>query len=199
MTASSQSETSLTLLQRIIGGDDLAWEEFSSRYVEVLRVWCRRWGVPQSDVDDLVQETFLIVISRVTHFERRGIGSLRAWRKETARRCWRNVQRRAERHHNVILLERFRRSRVALDSLESEFDRLSRHELLQTSMSIVQKQVAPNSWSAFRLLALEGLTGPEAAERLGMRVDSVYMAKMRVQKRIIQEFMALDGQGDDPA
>ena len=199
MTSSPHSETSLTLLQRIIGGDDLAWEEFSSRYVEVLRAWCRRWGVPRSDVDDLVQETFLIVISRVTHFERRGIGSLRAWIKEIARRCWCNVQRRAERHHNVILLERFRRSRLALDSLESEFDRLSRQELLQTSMSIVQKKVAPKSWSAFRLVVLEGRTGAEAAEQLGMRVDSVYMAKMRVQKRIIQEFMALDGQGDDPA
>lgn len=194
----AKPETSLTLLDRVMGGDPLAWEEFSSRYVQVLRSWCRRWGVPSSDVDDLVQETFLTVVSRVTHFERRGIGSLRAWMKEIARRCWRSVQSRAERQRNIALLEQFRRSRLSLDSLESDFDRLSRQELLQTSMAIVQKQVEPSSWSAFCLVALEGLTGPQAAEKLGMRAEAVYMAKMRVQRRIVQEFLELDGQESEP-
>jgi len=199
MTARAQSDTSLTLLQRVIGGDELAWEEFWQRYVQVLRMWCRRWGVPQSDMDDLIQETFLTIVSRMTHFERRGIGSLRAWMKEIARRCWRSVQSRAERQRNIALLEQFRRSRLALDSLESEFDRLSRQELLQTSMAIVQKQVEPNTWLAFCLLALDGLTGQQAAEKLGMRVDSVYMAKLRVQRRIVKEFLELDGREEESA
>lgn len=191
----SEFDTSLTLLQRMLDGDQVAWTEFSSLYIRTLRAWCRRWGVPDDDVDDLVQETFLAIVSRLSNFERRGIGSLRAWMKEIARCCWRSVQNRAERQRNIALLERFRRSRLALDSLESDFDRLSRQELLQTSMSIVQKQVEPRSWSAFRMLVLDGLTGSEVAERLGMRVDAVYMAKLRVQRRIVREIRKLDRLG----
>ena len=191
----SEFDTSLTLLQRMLDGDQLAWTEFSSLYIRTLRAWCRRWGVPDNDVDDLVQETFLAIVSRLSNFERRGLGSLRAWMKEIARCCWRSVQSRAERQRNIALLERFRRSRLALDSLESDFDRLSRQELLQTCMSIVQKQVEPRSWSAFRMLVLDGLTGSEVAERLGMRVDAVYMAKLRVQRRIVREIRKLDRLG----
>ncbi len=49
------------------------------------------------------------------------------------------------------------------------------------------------TWDAFRLTALEGLSGAEAAGRLGMKVAAVYVARSEVQKRLRDEVRRLEG------
>src|SRR5207248_1780881 len=66
--------------------------------------------------------------------------------------------------------------------LEDEFDQ----ELLEIAMSQVQGRVAAHTWEAFRLTALEGLPGVEAAKRVGMQVAAVFVARSKVQ-RLLQE------------
>jgi RNA polymerase sigma-70 factor (ECF subfamily) len=53
--------------------------------------------------------------------------------------------------------------------------------------------VAPSSWDAFRLTALEGRSGAEAASELGMQVTAVFKARSRVQKLLQDEVRKLDG------
>ena len=45
----------------------------------------------------------------------------------------------------------------------------------------------PHTWEAFRLTALEGLPGAATAERLSMKVASVFKAKSNVQKLLQEE------------
>ena len=75
--------------------------------------------------------------------------------------------------------------------LEEMFDR----ELLDLAMFQVRQRVSPQSWDAFRLTALEGLSGADASRRLGMPVANVFMAKHRVQKTLQEEVRKLDGAG----
>jgi len=51
------------------------------------------------------------------------------------------------------------------------------------------------TWSAFRLTALEGRSGAEAAAALGLSVAAVFMNKSRVQKMLREEVARLDGGG----
>jgi RNA polymerase sigma-70 factor (ECF subfamily) len=53
--------------------------------------------------------------------------------------------------------------------------------------------VSGQQWDAFRLTALEGLSGADAAARLGMLVVTVYSAKSKVQKLVRDEIRRLDG------
>jgi RNA polymerase sigma-70 factor (ECF subfamily) len=61
--------------------------------------------------------------------------------------------------------------------LGEEFDL----ELLEQARQEVKGLVAPQTWEAFRLTALEGLSGAEAAQQLNMSVTAVIKARSRVQ------------------
>ncbi len=180
-------ETSVTLLARVLKGDQAAREEFAQRYVLVLRGWCRKWQVPDSDADDLIQETLILVLTQLRKFDHRGVGSLRDWMRTIARRCWYSLRVRAERQKNIVLEEALRRSNQAVDGLISDLDKLVEQDLLETSMAKVRMRVTQTTWDAFRLTALEGLTGEAVATQLGMSVDAVYMARCRVQRFISEE------------
>jgi RNA polymerase sigma-70 factor (ECF subfamily) len=51
----------------------------------------------------------------------------------------------------------------------------------------VRLEVGPESWQAFELTVVEGLSGIEAAGRLGKSAAAVYTAKCRVRKRLMTE------------
>jgi RNA polymerase sigma-70 factor (ECF subfamily) len=73
--------------------------------------------------------------------------------------------------------------------LEEEFDR----ELLEEAMVRVRLRVQPRTWDAFRLLAVEGWSGAQAAEKLSMKVATIFVAKSKVQKLLHEEIHKLDG------
>src|SRR5262249_1366116 len=66
---------------------------------------------------------------------------------------------------------------------DEEHDRYVLHCLL----ALVEAEFEPVTLQAFRRLALDGVTGAEAAQELGLSVGAVYMAKSRVLARIRQE------------
>ncbi|TVP97721.1 MAG: sigma-70 family RNA polymerase sigma factor [Planctomycetaceae bacterium] len=192
MGIANDLETSSTMLQGLRDQESEAWDEFAGRYAHYLRSWCARWGVPPSDADDLIQETFLEVLSCVGKFQRLGVGSFRGWLKLIARRCWCRSLHRARRRQDPVLLERLRQSREALLSMEAGLDGLVRQELQQLALSNVQRRVSDKAWQAFRLTAMEGLSGAEVGDRLGMPASAVYQARCRVQQRITEALSRLE-------
>jgi RNA polymerase sigma-70 factor (ECF subfamily) len=72
--------------------------------------------------------------------------------------------------------------------IEAEYDL----ELLETASRRVRKRVETHTWQAFRLLAVEGLSGREAAEQLGMKLGSVFAARSKVQRMVREEVESLD-------
>ena len=57
--------------------------------------------------------------------------------------------------------------------------------------------MAPSTWEAFRLTALESLSGAEAARRLGATVAAVFVSKHRVQKLLKEEIRRLEASRGD--
>ena len=76
--------------------------------------------------------------------------------------------------------------------VEATFDK----ELLEIAMTRAQGRVAAGTWEAFRLTALDGMAPADAAERLGVRVSQVYLAKHRVQRLLQDEIRRLEGPDD---
>ena len=73
------------------------------------------------------------------------------------------------------------------ERLADEFDR----ELYERAADAVRARVEPHTWEAFRLTGLDGLSGAEAAGRLGMEVATVFKAKSKVQKMLKDEIQKL--------
>lgn len=183
----STVETSLSLLERVRRGDEDAWAEFSVQCVSMLRHWCGKWGMQDADLDDLIQDTLLIVLGRIGEFRRRGTGSFRSWMRTIAWHCWCDVVSRAERSARPEVVERLKESLLARQALEEEFDMLLETQMLEHAMTVVRQRVQASSWDAFRLMALEGLTGDAVAELTGLSLNAVHSARYRVQRQISAE------------
>jgi RNA polymerase sigma-70 factor (ECF subfamily) len=74
--------------------------------------------------------------------------------------------------------------------LEAAFD-LERLELAQAR---VRERVELHTWEAFRLTALEGKSGAEAAAVLHMQVGTVFKAKSKVQHMLREELEHLESE-----
>src|SRR5262249_34198338 len=89
------------------------------------------------------------------------------------------------------LLETVEAGDDLVQRLNEQFDQ----EVLAEAQARVQQRVEPHTWEAVRLTALEGLSGAEAAARLGLKAATVYKAKRKVQQMLHEEVSRLDQQG----
>jgi RNA polymerase sigma-70 factor (ECF subfamily) len=127
-------------------------------------------------------------------------GSFRGWLKTVTRHTWSELRQAQERHGvgsgDTEVLGRLQTIEAREDlvkCLEEEFDQ----ELLEEATARVRLRVAPHTWEAFRLVALEHRSGAEAAAALDMKVATVFVAKSKVQKMLREEVRRLEGPGSE--
>jgi len=176
--------------------DQAAWNEFLTRYEPLVLTWCRGFGLQDADARDVAQNVLLRLARKMKSFQYDPSRSFRAWLKTLTHHAWSDYQQARGRpgqgsggSHVGRLLESIEAREDLLKRLAEEFDR----ELLEEAMNRARIRVAPQTWQAFHLTAIEGLSGAEAAERIPMAVAQVFIAKRRVQKAIQDELAKLDG------
>lgn len=189
--------TSPTLLGRLRQSPDdpAAWAEFARRYGAMIFRWCRRWRLQDADAQDVVQNVLLELSRQMREFVYDPAGSFRSWLKTVARRAWMRYVEGQHKHdtatRDATVLEQLRDPSAEDDlvrHLEAEYER----EILERALDRVRLRVKATTFEAFRLTALEGLSGQEAAERIGMPVSHVFVAKGNVQKMVREEIADLD-------
>jgi RNA polymerase sigma-70 factor (ECF subfamily) len=192
--------TSTTLIGRLRQSprDEGAWKEFDGKYGEQMRRWCRHWGLQPADADDVTQRVLLDLSQQMSEFVYDRSKSFRAWLKTIAHRAWQKyvaALRRPGHGSGDSDMVRLLSTVEARDDLAARLDREFDLELLEGAMAAVQARVEPATWEAFRLLALEKLSGEEAARALGVSVDAAFKAKSNVTKRLREEMKRLENGG----
>lgn len=178
--------------------DQSAWDEFVARYGPQLVAWCRRWGLQEADAQDVAQAVLIRLAVKLRSFVYDPSRSFRAWLRLLARHAWSDFlaeRRRAGSGSGDTRVVELLRSVEARDDLERRLDGAFDLELLEAAKARVRHRVAARTWQAFELTALDGLSGAEAAARLGMQVAAVFMAKSNVKKMIQEEIERLDRAG----
>lgn len=194
--AMSSEETKSSLLIRIRNcGDAAAWREFNAIYRPVVRSYAAHFGVPQQDLDDLVQDTFLAVSTLIGDFEYdRSRGRFRSWLwSVTHRRVlkWQAGQRRAPIvPEDSQFLDRVDDSAA---DLEKYWDKQWRQHALSFALERAQQHFSPRVFEAFRRYAVLGRPAKEVAEDVGMTVEHLYVSKGRVLAWVRQEVEQYDG------
>jgi len=185
-----KSITPITLLSRLRHGntDQAAWGEFVDRYGRKVLHWCRRWGLQEADAQDVTQNVLLALAQQMRSFEYDATGSFRAWLKTVAFRAWGKFleQRRRGGAENAKLPTGLD-SLPAQDELARQIEEEGEREVLEAAMERVRERVQPHTWEAFRLLAIEGISGAEAAQKLDVPIGSVWVAKSNVLKMLREE------------
>jgi RNA polymerase sigma-70 factor (ECF subfamily) len=188
--------TRLTLLARLRQDptDQAAWEAFVERYGRHIYRWCRQWKLQNADAEDVTQEILVKLARKLRDFDYDPSRSFRGWLKTVAHHAWRDFVdsrrgRAGEGHGRVReLMETLEASEGLVQALEQAFDR----ELLEAAKLRVRLRVAPHTWEAFRLVALEELPATEVATTVQMQVAMVYVAKSKVQKMLREEIRKLE-------
>jgi RNA polymerase sigma-70 factor (ECF subfamily) len=202
--ANPEDRTSVTLLMRLAQSptDQTAWNAFVAKYGPQMHRWCRHWGLQEADAQDVTQRVLLDLARQLPAFNYDRSRSFRAWLKTIAHRAWHKYAQalvrpgRGSGDSEMVATLATTEARDDLAArLQKEFDL----ELLEAAMEAARTRVQPNTWEAFRLLALEHLSGAEAAERLGLSVDAALKAKSNVTRLLRGLMREMGGESDEAA
>ncbi len=184
----SPPDTRASLIVRLPDAADVeAWDEFVVLYGPIVYRLGRKRGLQAADADDLVQEVFANVVKSVSQWlERSDRGSFRAWLCTIARNVAINLLTRPATRKlspGGDAQQQLARLPETADDWSRQFQLEYRREVFQHAAAAVRDTVAPDTWQAFWLTQVEGLSIEEAARRLDTDVGNIYIARSRVMAR----------------
>jgi len=189
--------THITLLTRLRQdpSDQAGWDEFVERYGRHIYRWCRQWKLQDADAEDVTQDILVKLAQKLRVFAYDPSRSFRGWLKTVAHHAWRDFddsRRHAQRAAGASQIQELTLTLEAREDLARKLEEAFDLELLEAAKVRVRLRVAPHTWEAFRLLALEGLPVAEVAARVHLQVAMVYVAKSKVQKMLREEIGKLE-------
>jgi RNA polymerase sigma-70 factor (ECF subfamily) len=190
------SATSISLLDRLRREPSgTSWTRFVDLYGPLLLRWLRHHGARPQDADDLVQEVLSVVVRELPAFQHnQRPGAFRAWLRtilvNRLRAFWRARQSQPVAAGGGAGPE--------LEELEDRADELSRlwdqehdRHVLRRLMELVEPEFAAATWQAFQRVTLQEEPAAVVARELGLSVNSVWLAKSRVLRRLREESRGL--------
>lgn len=179
--AGKSSIDDASLVVRVGKGDLEALGLLFDRYEETVARFLKRMGASTADIDDLVQTTFLQVLRAARRFE--SDISVRGWllgiASMMARRHRRSLGRLAKRVRIWATIPR-------APQLTPDDTLAQRHAGLRLERALAA--LPPKKREAFVLVTLEGMSGEEAAEALGVPINTIWTrlhhARRELRERI---------------
>ncbi|MEZ6141752.1 MAG: sigma-70 family RNA polymerase sigma factor [Zavarzinella sp.] len=187
------NQTSISLLDRLHQDPQEAdWRRLVEIYTPLIRTWLRKYTVPTTDTDDLVQEVIAVLVRRLPDFEHNSrTGAFRTWLRSITFNCLRDFWK-AKRikpqpgggsDFQDFLQQMADPNSFASKLWDAEHDKF----VLRRLMTILKGEFSDTTWRAFELVALEGKSADEVAEMLGISTNAVFIAKSRILTRLRQE------------
>jgi len=207
MTADSAREkrdpaggsTSRSLLADARLDDQAAWERLAKLYAPLVAFWCRRWGVADQDIVDVLQEVFSAVASHLQGFRKERAGdTFRGWLLTIARNKTRDYFRRrvdepcaAGGTEASLRLQQVADPHREADLPDAGDDAIV-DGVLRQALEAIRGDFHERTWQAFWGVVVEGRVVADVAADLDMRPGTVRVAKSRVLLRLRNELGDLE-------
>ena len=186
------SDSPLSLLERLASRSDEAdWRRMLNIYTPLLRRWLASYQLPESDIDDVMQDVFQTLFKEIAKFRHNApTGAFRRWLRLTVVNRlnwhWRDVK--SERRLKSEAVEGIFTSMIDPNSDPNlTWDREHDSYVAQTILALVEPHFSVTTWEAFRLQVMEGLKAQAAADQLGTTINAALIAKSRVMKALREE------------
>lgn len=190
------SSTDVSLLAKLRSDptDQKSWDEFVDYYGGQIFAWAVRWGLQPNDAQDMTQDVLVSLAKQMKRFEYKPGGRFRSWLKTIAYRAWIDFLEARRKSVGTItdsvLLSLM--DKEARHGFLDQLDEAASRELMEIAMRHVEARVEEQTWAAFRLTQIDALPPQDVAEKLGMKVGSVYVARSRIRQLLLDELEALD-------
>ena len=182
--------TSLTLLQHLRQTtDQQARARFVRLYSPLLYHWLRRCGLQDQDALDCMQQIFLTLMQKLPEFERQPQHRFRGWLWTITLNKAREFKRRLV---GVTVTNSVQETELATpDTTEDVAEAEYRNYLVGRALQLMQADFQPATWKACWACVVEERPADEVARELGLSVNAVYLAKVRVLNRLRAELSGL--------
>ncbi len=169
--------------------DSQAWSRFVKLYTPLVRHWISLLGVESNQINDLVQEVFVVLLGRVSWIAENPPDSFRGWlRTVTLNKC-RDHFRRMKRLVEPQLLERIEVAERDPNEILTEQE--YREFIAQSALHLMRDAFSETTWRACWEHVARGKSAREVAVELGITENAVYLARGRVLKRLRSELEGL--------
>lgn len=186
--------TSRSLLADARLADSAAWEKLAALYAPLVAFWCRRWGVREQDLVDLIQEVFSAVAVHLERFQKeRSSDSFRGWLLTIARNKVNDYFRnRAKEVAAAGGTEASRRLAEVVDPHAADDspgpgEEAITNALLHNALEAIRGEFHERTWRAFWGVVIDGRAAADVGADLGMPAGTVRVAKSRVLLRLRRE------------
>ncbi|MCD0463534.1 sigma-70 family RNA polymerase sigma factor [Roseiconus lacunae] len=178
-------ETRPSLIVRLPDhSDQAAWWSFVELYEPFLRHFARRRGVPESHLNDAIQQILLAIAKSVEKFVDDGkAASFRRWMATVARHEVMKYMTKIRRH---VAPTGGSESLRGLESVadDSELSDQYEHELIVWAATKIRDEFSESSWQAFWQTVICQRPVDDVARELELSRGAIYMARARILKRI---------------
>lgn len=164
----------------------IEFDEIYDRHFDFVWRNVRRLGVPEAQLDDAVQEVFLVVHRRLSEFE--GRSSLRTWLFGILARVASDHRRALRRKNPHAFGGAIDAHTIADERAEGPHDRMVRSEGVRLLHRVLD-QLDDDKRAVFVLAELEQMSAPEIAEAVGANLNTVY-ARLRAARRDFEQAVA---------
>ncbi len=186
-------DTRISLLHRIADkSDSAAWTDFCAIYEPAIYRIARKYGLQDADAREVSQEVLLRVSRRIENFDTAKCGRFRAWLSTVARNSTIDLLRRRPREKTLDRDSQRRFQDVPELELDDRLFAVEEHQAqFRWAAESVRSMETEMNWQAFWRTAVEGLSGQQVAQQLGISVGAVYVARCRTLakiKRLVEPF-----------
>ena len=172
------------ILQLFKDGDSRAMDLLYTGYAGYIAGVCSRYVSNKEDLHDVMQESFIKIITKLPSFEYRGKGSLKAWITKVAV----NESLRFLKNGNLSLFV------DTEEEFPTDFADEAEPDVKGMDMADIAKLIAemPTGYkTVFNLYAIDGRSHKEIAEMLNIRPNtsaSQYLRAKNMLARMIREY-----------
>lgn len=195
-----EGETSASIspstLERLRGLDDDAWHRMSIAFAPLVLRWVLRAGLNAEDAKDVVQEVFRGVAGNIATFRRDRPGdTFRGWLFSITKKKLSDFFRQRRKTPLAIggsgALQALQQ--IAMDDdPEGLNPDDGMQALVQRVFAIIRCEFNEQDLLAFLRIVVAGERPVDVAHEIGCSVNSVYLAKSRILRRLRQELCELD-------
>ncbi len=168
--------------------DTESWARFIQIYAPLFEEWSRRLQVPEQDRADVIQETLLKVLTKVGSFTRIEGSTFRGWLHTMLRNTWLDGVRRQKHHASFD-------STVSTPTASDPHLKIEQEEyrqyIIRRVFHLLIQEFPPTTQAAFRRYVIEGEPASEVARDLGISVNSLYLIRSRIVKKLQAELVEM--------
>lgn len=198
-------DTRESLILRIRdSGDRDAWDRFVSIYCPVVYRLARARGLQDADAQDLSQTVLVAIAKSVSTWSPEPGKRFRQWLMRIAKNTTINILSRRPKDlamggtdAEVILAQLVDCRSEEMEQLEHACELEYRRQLYRMAAQTVRLRADEDSWLAFSLTTIDGLTVDEAACKLGKSTGAIYVSRGRIMRRLRDAVRKMESESEE--